>query len=222
MNIGRKDYIAPSERMCVLLIDSLSRISDLEQLESQDLAKRLYDLYEAPKRWAHTNHIADAFPWLHQIGVLSYKFEWVPKGGHRLLLWRKIGAKELSKIISEQPDIRGGILKPRKPGVIAGVVSSVDVETETVSESEPEETKTEKKAGKKRRKKKSEPVACASEGKKKSKNKKPSPKKADAPDVPAKKKRRKCCDEPRIVRSNKTGKRRCKNCGAKLKDRKAP
>ena len=27
---------------------------------------------------------------------------------------------------------------------------------------------------------------------------------------------KKCCDDPKIVRSKKTGKRRCKNCGAKL------
>ena len=29
--------------------------------------------------------------------------------------------------------------------------------------------------------------------------------------------KKKCCDDPKIVRSKKTGKRRCKNCGAKLR-----
>jgi hypothetical protein len=35
-----------------------------------------------------------------------------------------------------------------------------------------------------------------------------------------KKKAKKCCDDPRPVRSKKTGKRKCKNCGAKLKAKK--
>ena len=36
-------------------------------------------------------------------------------------------------------------------------------------------------------------------------------------EVPAKKKRKKCCDSPRIARSKKTGNKRCKNCGKKWK-----
>lgn len=35
-----------------------------------------------------------------------------------------------------------------------------------------------------------------------------------------KKKKKKCCDNPHPVKSKKTGKRRCKNCGAKLKKKK--
>lgn len=35
-----------------------------------------------------------------------------------------------------------------------------------------------------------------------------------------KKKKKKCCANPHIVRSKKTGKRRCKNCGTKLKPKK--
>ena len=35
-----------------------------------------------------------------------------------------------------------------------------------------------------------------------------------------KKKKKKCCDDPRPVKSKKTGKRRCKNCGTKLPDKK--
>lgn len=43
----------------------------------------------------------------------------------------------------------------------------------------------------------------------------------NSPEEPKpKKKKRKCCDEPRVVRSKKTGKRRCKNCGAKYKTKK--
>ena len=37
--------------------------------------------------------------------------------------------------------------------------------------------------------------------------------------IVAKKIKKKCCDEPRPVRSKKTGKRKCKNCGAKLKSK---
>lgn len=43
---------------------------------------------------------------------------------------------------------------------------------------------------------------------------------ADTPVKKKKKKRKKCCDDPHIVKSRKTGKRRCKNCGSKLKPKK--
>lgn len=59
-----------------------------------------------------------------------------------------------------------------------------------------------------------EAVSPKKKGKKKAKVKKeievPSPKK----------KKEKCCDNPHPVKNKKTGKRRCKNCGAKLKPKK--
>ncbi len=54
---------------------------------------------------------------------------------------------------------------------------------------------------------------------KKKKKKKKNQEKTEAP-KPKKKKKKKCCGDPRPVRSKKTGKRRCKNCGTKLPDKK--
>jgi len=39
-------------------------------------------------------------------------------------------------------------------------------------------------------------------------------------EVVSPKKKKKCCDNPHPVKSKKTGKRRCKNCGTKLKSKK--
>ena len=54
------------------------------------------------------------------------------------------------------------------------------------------------------------------EGKEKKSEKKSKAKK----EKPKAKKKEKCCDDPRPVKNKKTGKRRCKNCGAKLKAKK--
>ena len=48
--------------------------------------------------------------------------------------------------------------------------------------------------------------------------KKPVEKKAEPAPKPVKKKRT-CCGDPHVVRSRKTGKRRCKNCGKKYKSK---
>lgn len=74
------------------------------------------------------------------------------------------------------------------------------------------------------------PAALASEGAPKAGKKKAKKKRKDksealpaaAPkaDRPKKKKKKKCCDDPHVVRSKKTGKRRCKNCGEKYKSKK--
>lgn len=69
-----------------------------------------------------------------------------------------------------------------------------------------EETKKEKPKGKKKGKKKAAKKAEP-----------PPPEPAPEPDPP--KKKRKCCDDPHVVRSRKTGKRRCKNCGKKYKSK---
>lgn len=56
--------------------------------------------------------------------------------------------------------------------------------------------------------------------KKKRADKPPIAEESVAPEKP-KKKKKKCCDDPHVVRSRKTGKRRCKNCGKKYKAKKS-
>lgn len=161
-----KDYMPPAPEMCDFLISSLSQLSGSEQMESQDLAKRLYEAYDGSKRGLSHNSILDAFPWLAQIGVIGYKSKWAARGGNRLYLWRKAEPSQLRSLIS-----------PRKT-ITAGDATAKEKTAPKIPE----------------------PVVQAS---------KPEPKK-----------RKKCCDDPKIVKSKKTGKRRCKNCNAKLKARK--
>ena len=161
-----KDYMPPTPEMCAFLIFSLSQLSGSEQMESQDLAKRLYDAHEGPKQGLSHNSILDTFPWLAQIGVIDYKSRWAAKGGNRLYLWRKAEPSQLRSLISPRKTIPAGDATAKEKPVA----------------------------------KVPEPVVQAS---------KPKPKK-----------RKKCCDDPKIVKSKKTGKRRCKNCGTKLKAKK--
>ena len=73
-------------------------------------------------------------------------------------------------------------------------------------------------------KNKAEEVKEEPEPKKPKKKKKKKTLVADGSPLPKKKKKKKkrkpCCDDPRIVRSKSTGKRRCKNCGTKLPPKK--
>ena len=173
--LGR-EYPPPPEEMCAFLLDTLPKVSEYEQLESQDLAKRLIELYEGPgKRRFHSIYVSDSFSWAYQAGLLDYESKWAPKGGVRLFLWRAAGPDKIKKILTSRPTILNG---------------------EVVRNSSP--------------------VASASP----SPAPRPSEKPVSSGKKKTKKKRKKCCDEPRIVKSRKTGKRRCKNCGRKLKDKK--
>ena len=180
-----KDYVAPTPEMCEFLISSLAHLSGAEQMESQDFAKRLYDVYDGPKKEITHNRILDTFPWLNQIGVIDYKSKWAQRGGNRLYIWRKAEPSQLRSLIGSRSTISVEGAKLAEP-----VVQASQPVTNTFPEVLPMK---QARLGK-------HPLAASQ---------------------PEKKKRKRCCDEPRIVRVKKTGKRRCKNCGTKLKTKKA-
>ncbi len=191
MNAPANTYSAPPEELCAFLSETLPIISEYDELEQQDLAKRLLDLYDGPKRNFDTNKITSTFPWMYQAGLIDYESRYLPRGGNRLFLWRKAGPDRIRQVLADRPDIVEGAQQPRR--------------SMGQSKKSKENPKNESEADRPTKKKK------------KQKRTKGSAPPTSAPDIPKKKKRKKCCDNPRIVRSKKTGKRRCKNCGRKLK-----
>jgi len=111
---GRKypigqEYEPPPVDICEFLIETFPQLGDHENLESQDMAKRLIDLYEgAGKRRFNSNNVADALPWMYQAGLLDFEQRWHPKGGYRLYLWRSTGPTRVKKVLTERPIILNG------------------------------------------------------------------------------------------------------------------
>ena len=177
-----KEYAPPPDDVCAFLLDTLPKIRTHESFESQDLAKRLIELYEGPnKRRFHSIRISDSFPWAYQAGLLDYENRWHQRGGSRIFLWRDAEPEDVERILTARPTILNGeVVRSAAPAASASPSPAPHPSEKPVSSA--------KKKTKKKKKKK--------------------------------KKRKKCCDEPRIVKSRKTGKRRCKNCGRKLKDKK--
>ena len=167
------DYRAPEETMCSFLAATLPKLKDHESFESLDLARRLIELYDGPKREHSITHVADTLPWLYQVGLIDYERRMSAKGGARLFLWRKADPPEIHAVLGARPDVSRG-QKPPSPAALTSVVQAPS--------SEPKPTKTPKKK--------------------------------------KKKKKKKCCSDPHVVKSKKTGKRRCKNCGTKYKPKK--
>ncbi len=190
-------YFAPTEEMCVFLSDTLPMLSEYDELEQQDLAKRLIDFYDGPKRKFDTNKITSTFPWMYQAGLIDYESRYLARGGNRLFLRRKAGPDRVRQVLADRPDIVGGAQQPRRSMMVQSPKDKNNSEAETKADR-------------------------STKKKKKKKTKKTSAPPTSAPEIPKKKKRKKkCCDNPRIVRNKKTGKRRCKNCGRKLKPKKA-
>jgi len=102
-------YEPPPVEICEFLTEAYPKLSEYEHLESQDMAKRLLELYEGPgKRRFHTNNIADAFPWMYQAGLVDFERKWHPKGGYRLFLWRSTGAARIKTVLTDRPVILNG------------------------------------------------------------------------------------------------------------------
>jgi len=170
-----RDYPAPSKQMCDFLIETLSRVSEYEIAETQGMARRLYDMFEGSKRWLHTNHIADTFPWLYQIGVIDYKSEWSTKGGYRVVVWRNVMPDQVAKRIGARQSVTAeSAVRSKQQG-------EKKPKAEADAPADPRPDKPKEKTAKKKAKKSPKPVASASESAKK-------------------KKRKKCCDDPKIVK----------------------
>jgi len=181
-------YKAPRDELKSFLVETLPKLSGLERLESQDLAKLLISKSERKVPF-NTNEIGESFSWLHKIGVLDYDQKYLPSGGWRLFLFRKCGESEVEALINKHGDTTvDEQAKPKKKPCCDDVkiVKS-------------------KKTGKRFCKN------CGTEHPKK--KKKPKTEYKPAASAP-------CCDNPRPVKSKKTGKRFCKNCKTPLKAKK--
>lgn len=115
----------------------------------------------------------------------------IQRNGFRLAIKRSAGNEDTRRLLIDEPPLVGTNGKKFTPAASA-------------SEST---IKTDKKKGKKKKKKGKDKLEA-------------SPTDSPKADKPKKKKKKKCCDDPRVVRSKKTGERRCKNCGAKYKAKK--
>lgn len=153
-------YSTPTEGMKSFLVETITKLNGVERLENQALARFLIDKCNGKTEF-NTNNIGDSFPWLNQIGVLSYNRVYEPSGGWRLHLYRACSAEDVERLISVNGDI---VVEDKGPTPI------------------PPNPKP-----------------------------KPKPKKIKA--------RKQCCDTPHVVKSKKTGKRKCKNCGKPYPDK---
>jgi len=234
MALPPKKYYAPSELICQMLAETLPKISSAEEYLSLDFAKRLIDLQERKRKSINSHNLSDAFPWLYQLGFLKYKRVYLPRGGWTLMLYKDENVTE--SVIRSVMRSRHWVLdgkwysaetqeavargeNPHPPFVPPPDESEIRSAKEFASVNpKPSQTFSEKfsKAiedlpSRKRKKKKKDKVKRKPE---------PDPTLIAKPKddlKKAKKTKKKCCDNPHVVRSKKTGKRWCKNCGAKYK-----
>ena len=182
----------PSPDVCEFLIEHLPNIGEFEEYEIVDMANAIR---RGNKRAYTINAIADIVPYLVRVGLMSYEKKPTPVHGERFFFKRSATAVVIKRTLSSPPP----------PPTL----------------SEIERTKREVKAAREEQVAQEEPKA---KKKKKKKQKKKKTLVADDSPLPKKKKKKKkrkpCCDDPRIVRTKNTGKRRCKNCGTKLPPKK--
>lgn len=192
-----KRYNAPPEHICDLLAETIPKLSGVEEHESQDLAKRLIELQNKKRKDVSTLHVSDSFPWLYQLGILTYRRKYLNRGGARLFLSRAPGASVVMIIstMKARPWVFNGKWHSRETNeALARGENPFPDFVEPPTKEEIEDAK-------------------AVVGKKDSKSTKA---KTEKP----KKKKKKCCEDPHVVRSKKTGKRWCKNCETKYKSKK--
>lgn len=134
------------------------------------------------------NDIADVIPYLVRINLISYEKKQTPQHGIRYFFKRAGTTAQIKSLLSSPPPLssQGGGGESSSPKVTAPAPAPASD---------------------------AEPVAEPTRKKKKKKKKL---KKKVVEEPKRKKKKVKCCDDPHPVKSKKTGKRRCKNCGAKL------
>ena len=199
----------PTPPMCEYLIEHLPSVGEFEELEALDMADAIR---RGDKKTYDVNAIVGIIPYLVRAGILSYERRQINSVQSCFFYKRAATPDIIKKTLSQTPSLEA-LKAVREEGE-----KKVDIERT-------EKKKRKKKNRKKKNRKKKKLVADRSPlpTKKKKKKKKKLPL-SSAPDEGKvkvkKKKRKKCCDDPRIVRSKKTGKRRCKNCGAKFKKKK--
>lgn len=233
-----KRYNAPPEHICDLLAETIPRLSGVEEHESMDLAKRLIELQDKKRKGVTTNHVSSSFSWLYQLGILTYRRKYLNKGGARLFLSRAPGVSStmIASTMKERPWVFNGKWHSREtdeamargenpfPDFVEPPTKEEIEDAKAVVGVKESKPKPEPEKPKKKKKKKKKPKDSAKkfvddwtkviEETSVKKKKKPKPE----PEKPKKKK--KCCDNPHVVRSKKTGKRWCKNCGTKYPPKK--
>lgn len=226
-NLPPKRYDAPAPSVCEMLAETLPRVSLAEEHESQDFAKRLIDLQDKKRKGLNTLVVGDAFPWLYQLGLITYQGRYMNRGGHRLFLARKGTETAIRAAMEARPWVFNG--KWHTQQTQAAVARGENpyppfVEPPTQSEVEHAKKVAADKPKKKKKRKKQKGESKGSSFVKswtEAIENLPSTKRksSEARDKKQKAKRT-CCDNPHVVRSKKTGKRWCKNCGAKYKPKK--
>ena len=224
----------PSPDVCEFLIEHLPNIGEFEEYEIVDMANAIR---RGNKRAYTINAIADIVPYLVRVGLMSYEKKPTPVHGERFFFKRSATAVVIKRTLSSPP-----------PPPTLAEIERAKREAKAAREEQAarEEPKPKKKKKKKAKKKKKTLVADDSplpkKKKKKKKDKGPPQKSLSEEELweqrkrnseairtfdlrgeskkKKKKKRKSCCDDPRIVRSKSTGKRRCKNCGTKLPPKK--
>ena len=236
-----KRYNAPPEHICDLLAETIPKLSGVEEHESIDLAKRLIELQDKKRKGVNTNHVSSSFSWLYQLGILTYRRKYLNKGGARLFLSRASGAS-MAMIVSTMKarpwgfngkwhsrETNEAIARGENPFpdfVEPPTKEEIEDAKAVVGKKDPEPTKAKTEKPKKKKKRPGEAAkkfvdewTGVIEGvpvKKKKKKAKTKPE----PEAEKPKAKKKCCDDPHVVRSKKTGKRWCKNCGTKYKPKK--
>jgi len=202
-------------------------MSPLDKCESQDFAKQLIELQEKKRKGVNTLKIANSFPWLYQLGMIDYERRYVPRGGSRLFLFRKGSDTAIKSSMAARPWVFNG--KWHSSETQEAIARGENPYPDFVEPPTKEEISTAKEVvGPKKKKKKKKKKKAPGESAKKFvdswtdaiENLPSQKKKKEEADKPKKKKKRSCCDNPHVVRSKKTGKRWCKNCGTKYKPKK--
>lgn len=181
----------PDASLRAWIADALIKLTDLEEHESGPFVNRMLAL--GPDSKYHSNDVAMAMSYLSYAGLISYRT--IQRNGFRLAIKRSAGDEDTRRLLVDNPPLvatNGKKVKSTSPAASASN-STIKVDKKKT-----------KKKKKKKRKDKSEALPAAE----------------SKADKPKKKKKKKCCDDPRIVRSKKTGERRCKNCGTKHKAKK--
>lgn len=214
-----RQFKEPDAAMRVWLAEALTALTMFEEHQSAEFCKAL--ITRGPGSSYHSVHIGEVLSYLNSIGVITYRE--IVRNGHRLLLKRLAGDDKMRLLllgndppvtpmgpVPEEPEPKPKRAKKKKPPKAVLKVPELPDDHPAGDASDKHDgayRQQRKKRLKKKRKKKPKPAPESP----------PEPK--PEPNKRAKKKR-KCCDNKHVVRSRKTGKRWCKNCGKKYKTRK--
>lgn len=237
MTLPPKKYHAPPELICQMLAETLPKISSAEERLSLDFAKRLIELQEKKRKSINSYNLSNSFPWLYQLGFLKYKRVYLARGGWTLMLYKdpnvtestirsvmksrhwvldgKWYSSETQEAVARGENPHPPFVPPPDESEIKAA-KKLEAEKMNTSSLNKKMTKAiEDLPSRKRKKKKKDKDRDRAEPK-------PKPIPIAKPDTDlekAKKAKKRCCDNPHIVRSKKTGKRWCKNCGTKYKSK---